>query len=765
MLKRIIRGGGSKDSPPGSPRRLEPVDDIVPLKGGDSSGIWLLRHGKQKGKEVLVFTARGRQRGDEQLDPFTRSVKEALLPAAGLRDVTTCSEEAWTRHRTLRHPFVLPFLSGGKNASGDVQLITASAIPLRHHIKDKQVSCDELAFGVFTLARALSWLHADCGVAYNNVTLDGIFVTQDPVRWVLGDFAFSCPKGAIDLNQHCMSLQSLTAPEDVYKSEKLDLSSRDVYGLGLIIHHIVVSCNLESRMHDDDVLNAIMGTMRDYEAERERTSTSNGISLENRGLEALLGEVTSAIEWIDRDKIKDVPVFVGLPPTYRPLDIGEELELWALHSLNTAVSVRQSLDQLLNGRHLSANTLVKSVHFLTEERLTLAYPLRVSGYSSICRAFETLSYSDVVTYIVPLLCDRSVFLDQAGDVVYESLLVPAGRQNTSIQGQGQGQGQGSNSNKRLSINERRPVLQKKQSLTDFEPGAIVEAFGLFKAADLNGQSGTVAGVDEEEDRVLVVFEELNTQRAIRVENLLIKTPGQQSQPTSGGGVLANSDYHRLVVPFLRSALCDKSDTNLRIVMLRRARFYCRTFDHSPIFPEILSCLQSSKIDESLKSAACGAVGYLLSDAVQPKTINTLATLLHKMTFGKETDLVKTEAICSLVLLWGVAEKSLSVSGFVYGLTHNEFVLPTLRAVGSVIDSIPADQIAGVLVPLTSPLCLSKSKEVREAARGTLRLAFASLAKQRSGGGGGTSFPPKSLPTPHGIVATLPRSLKSKITSE
>ena len=756
MLKRIIRGGGSKDSPPGSPRKLEPVDDIVPLKGGDGAGIWLLRRGKQKGKEVLVFTARGRQRGDDLLDSFTRSVKEALLPAAGLRDVSTCSEEAWVRHRTLRHPFVLPFLSGGKTASGNIQLITQPAVPLRHHIKDKQLSCDELAFGIFTIAKALSWLHADCGIAYNNVTLDGIFVTQDPVRWVLGDFSFSCSKGAIDLNQHCMSLQSLTAPEDVYKSAKPDLSTRDIYGLGLIIHHIVTTCNLESRMHDEDVLKSIMGTMRDYEAERERSSTLNeGISLENRGLEALLGEVTSAIEWIDRDKIKDLPVFIGLPPTYRPLDIGEELELWALHALNSAVSVRQSLEQLLSGRHLSANTLVKTVHFLTEERLTLAYPLRVTGYSSVCRAFETLSYSDIVTYVVSLLCDRSVFLDQAGDSVYETLLVPAGRKNPN-------KSFNETQEKRISMTEKKPVLQHKQSIKDFETGAIVEAFGLSKAADLNGQRGSVAGIDEEEDRVLVVFEELNTQRAIRVENLQLLTSKITSPSGGGGGILSGSDYHKLVVPFLRSALRDKSDTNLRVVMLHRSRYYCRTFDHSPIFPDILSCLQSSKVDESLKSAACGAVGYLLSDAVAPKTINTLATLLHKMLFGKETDAVKIEAISSLVLLWGVADDSLSVSGLVYGLTHSEFVLPTLKAASSVVETVAADQIAGILVPLTSPLSLSVSREVRDAARRTLRCAFTSLAKQPVNSGG--NFPPKSLPTPGSVIATLPRSLKNKVAA-
>ena len=449
-MKSLFKKIRSKDDNPRSPRssklggRFSSADNLTDQMSSPSSpqraqlstqtrGVWATRRGSDKGRDVLIFTtsphpdlATPPHTGLQHYHALREEVHKALLGPASLREPAALTADAYHRHKTLLHPHILTYISGQTSAT-ETQLVTEMAVPLRSRISAQNITLDELCLGVVGIARALVWLHAECRMAYNNVTLDGVFVTQAgqgvPCRWCLGDFSLACPRDAEDMVEHSMAYQLVVAPEDVFEAEgrggrgrarSFDLASRDVYALGCLIDEIISSSGLGMASANDvrrDLMGKLLEEVDSTEclgATMSNTQKSVGSSgrmedkLADRGLEALLGEVAAAIEWVDPASLRPV-MLVSRVPDVRPLDTAEEVALWSLAAMHRSPTVRPLLDDLVEGRHILGNLLVKAVLFLSEERLFADERQKAAGYNCVLQAFERCVYSDVVEFVAPLV--------------------------------------------------------------------------------------------------------------------------------------------------------------------------------------------------------------------------------------------------------------------------------------------------------------------------------------------------------------------------
>eukprot|EP01064_Diplonema_japonicum_P007503 TRINITY_DN15129_c0_g2_i1.p1 TRINITY_DN15129_c0_g2~~TRINITY_DN15129_c0_g2_i1.p1 ORF type:complete len:780 (+),score=108.03 TRINITY_DN15129_c0_g2_i1:84-2423(+) len=776
IFKKKPGGKASQNTNGEAPGTLKPckmvLESVRDLPQGGAFGVWLLRKGceKEGKKELSVFVSKcGDQHTRKEPDDekhiyniLAKEVRECLLHPAGLRDPAACSADALTKHKTLRHPYVLPYISGGLNSLNEVQIITEPCVPLRHRLDENLVTFDEFCMGVTSIANTLLWLH-QCNLAYNNVTLDGIFITKNPTKWVLGDFAFCCPRDADDLLHHSMKYQNLVAPEDVFTYQdtdhskrrrscgkpQADLSYRDVYGLGCVIDTVLAklgkASTLRAEVFSSVVEKADPGVEPSTPGVKSKSSCASFESqLENRGLEALLGEVSDAIEWIDKDSLPpSIPLVARLPQTVRALDTSEEMFLWAVAALHRSPVLRPNLLQLTEGRFISTNPLVRTVTFLTEASLGATPQEKQDGYQAVHDCFDTCDYSTISEVLVPLLCNRSTFLDQEGDEVYRRVLLPKKPHEATT----------SNNNNNLDSTVMSSLngTVRSEDMKGFEIGSRVQAFGLKRTSELNGQVGVVAGIDPCEGRILVTFD--SCERAIRPGNLL--------SPQTTGGVLLPLDYQLIVVPFLKQALQDKLDNPMRVALLKRAKYFLGTFDHGGLLADVLSSLQDEKQRVGLRAAACSAVPSLVrsSNNVPQKAASSLLTSLHKIVQNKSAPSeLRTPATASLILSWGHLAPGFAVSALTSGLHDPTLSLGTLDAISEVLrsDGIPQEEIAGTVVPLLSPLLLSPDAEVRRHTQQALNSAFSVLAQTT----GNRSFPPpRPLPTASSLLATLPRAAR------
>ena len=291
------------------------------------------------------------------------------------------------------------------------------------------------------------------------------------------------------------------------------------------------------------------------------------------------------------------------------------------------------------------------------------------------------------------------------------------------------------------------------ALQGFAAGVCIEATGLKKAPELNGLRGRVIGLDEDVTRVLVAFDAPGHEpRALRPENLL-------RIATRTAGVLTPVDYQRIAVPFLRKALHNRVDTGLRVALLRRAKHFVGTFDHSAVLPEVITCLRDdSPQNDNLRAAACSAVpAFAASLAASPKTLLQLVSPLHRLVHtAAAPEHVRRAAVAAVVAVWGSHGTPLAVSACSAGVSDPALAAVTLEALCGVLqtDAVPPEEVVGVVVPLAAPCVLNPDAEVREGARRTLHLALACLARSK----GVQAFPPpRALPSPASVVATVPRT--------
>lgn len=155
--------------------------------------FWSLHHGhsKETNAPALVFH-----------HPPTSPVAPAPL------------NSAHTRLKTLRHPDILKYLTSVQASDGTIYIATEPAVPLSHILSTSPPDPDSILWGLFTIARALGFLH-DQGLIHARLNPSSVFVTPAG-DWKLAGFETVTPhQSPAMLNENPM-LQS-----DPYKSPEL----------------------------------------------------------------------------------------------------------------------------------------------------------------------------------------------------------------------------------------------------------------------------------------------------------------------------------------------------------------------------------------------------------------------------------------------------------------------------------------------------------------------------------------------------------------
>ncbi|XP_023292732.1 N-terminal kinase-like protein isoform X2 [Lucilia cuprina] len=199
-----------------------PYDIGEPVVGFEAHSIWTLHKAKRKGtlEEVSVFVFDLRSASDAKCDLAKASLK---------------------RLKTLRHPSILQFLD---SLETDKMLYVATELvePLGTHIQKLSTEGPQkdlyLAWGIFQITRALSFLNNDGSLRHNNVSVWSVFVNSSG-EWKLGSLEYVSPADGNPLPPIKVppSLEVYDPPEknDQSKLKAATKCSADMWGLGCLV--------------------------------------------------------------------------------------------------------------------------------------------------------------------------------------------------------------------------------------------------------------------------------------------------------------------------------------------------------------------------------------------------------------------------------------------------------------------------------------------------------------------------------------------------
>uniref|UniRef100_A0A182W601 N-terminal kinase-like protein n=1 Tax=Anopheles minimus TaxID=112268 RepID=A0A182W601_9DIPT len=188
----------------------------------DTKSIWSLHRGKRKGSndEVSVFTYDIKNGSDIKLE----------LAKAALK-----------RLKTLRHPSILQFLDS-LETDKVLYVATEPVEPLGTHIGKLAAEGPQrdlyLAWGIFQITRALSFLNNDGNLRHNNVSVWSVFVNTSG-EWKLGglEYVSSTELPVVPPIKIPPSLEIYDPPEksDANKLKTATKCSSDMWGLGCLV--------------------------------------------------------------------------------------------------------------------------------------------------------------------------------------------------------------------------------------------------------------------------------------------------------------------------------------------------------------------------------------------------------------------------------------------------------------------------------------------------------------------------------------------------
>ncbi|XP_073816904.1 N-terminal kinase-like protein yata isoform X2 [Musca autumnalis] len=199
-----------------------PYDIGEPVAGFENHSIWTLHKAKRKGtqEEVSVFVFDLRSGSDAKCE----------LAKAALK-----------RLKTLRHPSILQFLD---SLETDKLLYVATEYvePLGLHIAKLSADGPQkdlyLAWGIFQITRALSFLNNDGSLRHNNVSVWSVFVNSSG-EWKLGSLEYVSPADGNPMPPIKVppSLEVYDPPEknDQTKLKAATKCSADMWGLGCLV--------------------------------------------------------------------------------------------------------------------------------------------------------------------------------------------------------------------------------------------------------------------------------------------------------------------------------------------------------------------------------------------------------------------------------------------------------------------------------------------------------------------------------------------------
>ncbi|GBP65937.1 N-terminal kinase-like protein [Eumeta japonica] len=161
------------------PTKDFPYEVGEPVLGLEDKSVWTLHKGKKRGSnqdEVSIFLFDVQKNSETLFDIAKASLKKL---------------------KTMRHPSLLHFLDSCETEKF-LYVATEYVAPLGTYIEDIKLEGQQkdlfLAWGIFQITRALSFLNNDGNVRHNNVCLYSIFVTLAG-EWKLGGFEFLTAQG------------------------------------------------------------------------------------------------------------------------------------------------------------------------------------------------------------------------------------------------------------------------------------------------------------------------------------------------------------------------------------------------------------------------------------------------------------------------------------------------------------------------------------------------------------------------------------------
>lgn len=191
----------------------------------EDKSIWNLHKGKRKGstEEVSIFVFDIRNRSESQFDTAKSAVK---------------------RLKTLRHPSILTYLDSFESDKV-IYLATEYVEPLAVHLQKQSIEGPQkelyVAWGIFQITRALSFLNNDGNLKHNNVNIWSVFVNNSG-EWKLGgvEYVSTAQDDGSSMYKILPSLEVYDAPEkpDPNMLKLANKCSTDMWGLGCLIWEV-----------------------------------------------------------------------------------------------------------------------------------------------------------------------------------------------------------------------------------------------------------------------------------------------------------------------------------------------------------------------------------------------------------------------------------------------------------------------------------------------------------------------------------------------
>jgi len=202
---------------------FESVEQVGQLHLANKS-VWTLHKGKNRttGDAVSIFSCDAKDGASAtQLDVARAAVK---------------------RLKTLRHPSVLTYVQSVESEKV-VLLATEPVSPLAEHLEqlvDRGPKRDNyLAWGIFQVCRALSFLNNDAKLKHNNIHAASVFVTSAG-DWKLAGLESVCPTDTEPPIQILPSCDKYSPPErkDPSKAKLASTWAADSWGLGCLVWEV-----------------------------------------------------------------------------------------------------------------------------------------------------------------------------------------------------------------------------------------------------------------------------------------------------------------------------------------------------------------------------------------------------------------------------------------------------------------------------------------------------------------------------------------------
>uniref|UniRef100_A0A2M4BCN2 N-terminal kinase-like protein n=1 Tax=Anopheles marajoara TaxID=58244 RepID=A0A2M4BCN2_9DIPT len=199
-----------------------PYEIGEPVPQFDAKSIWALHRGKRKGT-------------NDEVSVFTYDIR------AGTEIKLELAKVAVKRLKTLRHPSILQFLDS-LETDKMLYVATEPVEPLGTHIARLASEGPQrdlyLAWGIFQITRALSFLNNDGNLRHNNVSVWSVFVNTAG-EWKLGglEYVSSADLPAAPPVKIPPSLEIYDPPErnDANKLRMATKCSSDMWGLGCLV--------------------------------------------------------------------------------------------------------------------------------------------------------------------------------------------------------------------------------------------------------------------------------------------------------------------------------------------------------------------------------------------------------------------------------------------------------------------------------------------------------------------------------------------------